>query len=524
MPTGTVHPPDGPSPAPPPPDQGADASDSDGDDGGDGAPAPEPTIAQRLGRRSQRAYDPYTEQGGGAHPHAGQQRGAAPVSNATVNKALTGHTAATKASTLPPWPSGALPLQSTALEVPDNVPFTLYLCSGEAMGEGTIAHYLRAHGIYTVMVDVKQGGYGHDMTHAPIQRQIQELAARPLCLAVLSSIPCGSWSALRYVPQANAPGVERRRPHHTRGIPRADGTLAPSVVLGNTLLDFAILISTIVISHGGEAFFESPVSRAEDSQFSIPGREDHTAMWDDAALVEHMEAGRYQSFPFDQCTTREHPCAQKTTRLAGTPRLHRSLQSRFGHLRCRLPFSDHQSVPGGADAHGVFRSEALSRYSPRMNELIADSLVEAVHEGRAQPGGPFPSGPPVGKPPPVNLACDVQGGNGEKSQGGNGGSQTLADRELKAFHDAGYTIKLHAPDFFLGCNVEPGPTHRQLNITMEAYVTQLAEKYLPNPLSSYPQYHVPCTKELFASYERALLREQKPTPELLKSYGSRWAR
>jgi hypothetical protein len=159
-----------------------------------------------------------------------------------------------------------------------------------------------------------------------------------------------------------------------------------------------------------------------------------------------------------------------------------------------------------------------------MNELIADSLVEAVHEGRAQPGGAFPSGPPVGKPPPVNLACDVQGGNGEKSQGGNGGSQTLADRELKVFHDAGYTIKLHAPDFFLGCNVEPGPTHRQLNITMEAYVTQLAEKYLPNPLSSYPQYHVPCTKELFASYERALLREQKPTPELLKSYGSRWAR
>ena len=239
-----------------------------------------------------------------------------------------------------------------------------------------------------------------------------------------------------------------------------------------------------------------------------------------------MESGQYQTFPFDQCTTREHPCAQKTTRLASTLRLHRALQSRFGHLRCRLPMSEHQSVPGGADHHGVFRSEALSRYSPRMNELIADSLIEALHEAPAQPGGPFPSGAPVGKPPPINLAHDVQGGNGGKAhsgktQGGHGGSETLADRELRVFHDAGYTIKLHPPDYFLGCNVEPGPTHHQVNITMKAYVTQLATKYLPKALESYPTYHTPCTKELFSAYERALLREQTPTPELLKAYGSK---
>ena len=77
------------------------------------------------------------------------------MSNATVNEAMTG---APAASSLPPWPSGKLPPQSLALEVPDGVPFALYLCAGGATGEGTIAHYLRASGIYTVMIDVKQGG------------------------------------------------------------------------------------------------------------------------------------------------------------------------------------------------------------------------------------------------------------------------------------------------------------------------------------------------------------------------------
>jgi hypothetical protein len=121
---------------------------------------------------------------------------------------------------------------------------------------------------------------------------------------------------------------------------------------------------------------------------------------------------------------------------------------------CRRP-----STRGGADSDGMFASEALSRYSPDMNELIAESVTEAVLNSAAQPGGPFPKQVAAGRPPPVNLARDVQQGAGGKVQGGDGGSEALADRELKIFNDAGYTIKLHTPDYFLGCNVEPGPTH-----------------------------------------------------------------
>eukprot|EP00966_Prymnesium_polylepis_P222233 5141896-Prymnesium_polylepis.1 len=98
-----------------------------------------------------------------------------------------------------------------------------------------------------------------------VRHRLLDLATRPDCLGVISSVPCGSWSVLRYNPQVNAPGVERRLPHHKRGIPRPDGSYAPSVALGNAALDFAIQISELVIAHGGFSFYESPVSRAAHS-------------------------------------------------------------------------------------------------------------------------------------------------------------------------------------------------------------------------------------------------------------------
>ena len=56
---------------------------------------------------------------------------------------------------------------------------------------------------------------------------------------------------------------------------------------------------------------------------------------------------------------------------------------------------------------------------------------------------------------------------------------------------------------------------------MKAYVTQLATKYLPKPLGAYPVYHVPATKDLFASYERALQRNDTMPPERQKEYASK---
>ena len=109
-------------------------------------------------------------------------------------------------------------------------------------------------------------------------------------------------------------------------------------------------------------------------------------MWDDLRLIDHLRAGRYDHLYFDQCCTRDHPCAQKTTQLSATPKLMTPLRKRFGHLRCRLPSDKHVHVPG-APKDGTFGSELLARYSPTMNRLIAESIVECIRAG-LEPGGP----------------------------------------------------------------------------------------------------------------------------------------
>eukprot|EP00966_Prymnesium_polylepis_P087061 2014631-Prymnesium_polylepis.1 len=84
----------------------------------------------------------------------------------------------------------------------------------------------------------------------------------------------------------------------------------------------------------------------------------------------------------------------------------------------------------------------------------------------------MPSRAALGKAPPANAAKPSAPSNSTESP-----APTLADRELQIFNDAGYTIKLHPPDYFLGCNVAPGDSPSKLNISMKAYVTQLASKY-----------------------------------------------
>ena len=400
-----------------------------------------------------------------------------------------------------------VPPQDTALEAPPDTPFVLFFCAGKEAGKGTLAHFLRAAGLYTVMVDIKQGGYAHDATKRPVQDKLRELAALPQCVGVFSSVPCGSYSGLRYLAQVDGPGVERRWPGAERGVPRADGTLAPSVVTGNALLDLAMELSSLAISHGGFSAFESPVSHNSGSDFPWAGREDHAAMWDDPALKSHLEHGRYDKVCFDECCTRAHPTPKKTTQLAATPGLVGPLRRRFGKLMCRLPTEKHSSSVGPRDDKGQFPSEKLGRYSSRMNELLAGAIVEAVEAGLPQAGGPWGE----------QFAGVARSAGGEPS---SVPVPTLADRELQIFNDAGYTLKLHEPDFFLGCNVS-GDSPSSMNITMKAYVSQLATRFLPKPLAEYPKYKTPATRELYKSYERALRRETEPSAELLRRYGTK---
>ena len=69
----------------------------------------------------------------------------------------------------------------------------------------------------------------------------------------------------------------------------------------------------------------------------------------------------------------------------------------------------------------LFRARNNHGIHLEMNELIAESVVEAIERGLPPASGPFPSDVVAGKPPTINLARNVQGGDGGNVQGGDGG-------------------------------------------------------------------------------------------------------
>ena len=78
------------------------------------------------------------------------------------------------------------------------------------------------------------------------------------------SIPCGTWSALRYVKPG--PDVLRKLPDHVLGIPDANGKLPRSAIVANAMLDSVIGIVEAGCAHGASAMFESASSAATQAR------------------------------------------------------------------------------------------------------------------------------------------------------------------------------------------------------------------------------------------------------------------
>jgi hypothetical protein len=191
---------------------GDDYSDGSTDADSDDA---ELTIGQRLARP--RRATVRLEVGHGSGVHADVGGGAHPHANATVPVART----------------------NLRHQVPDGMPFIIYICAGDRIGDGSVEAFLRPSGVHVLSVDTQIGGYAQDLLHEPVRAELRELASFPLCIGIISSVPCGSWSVLRYVDNGG-PSVARRLPLHARGIPRPDGSLPPSVVKGNSILDLSL--------------------------------------------------------------------------------------------------------------------------------------------------------------------------------------------------------------------------------------------------------------------------------------------
>ena len=102
----------------------------------------------------------------------------------------------------------------------------------------------------------------------------------PNCVGVFASIPCGTWSAIRY--HRPGPPVLRRLASaangwldETLGIKRADGSLPDAVATANLVAENMATVARAALERGKLFAYESPVSRAADSQFALKGREDH---------------------------------------------------------------------------------------------------------------------------------------------------------------------------------------------------------------------------------------------------------
>ena len=200
-----------------------------------------------------------------------------------------------------------------------------------------------------------------------------ELGGHPNCIGAFISIPCGTWSVLRYNRlKGSDPSVLRRLPHHADGIPYPDGTLHSSVIKANRMLEVACGLGDVLVRlvpRGCFVVFESPVGHSADSNFPFKGREDHASMWDSSRMREFMHHHGTKSVQFDQCAVGAK--AQKTTQLECSANIYSLVYRLFGNLICNHPHGYHAHLPGEMSDTGVFKSAEYAHYPSDMNRRLA---------------------------------------------------------------------------------------------------------------------------------------------------------
>eukprot|EP00965_Chrysotila_dentata_P161265 5325411-Pleurochrysis_carterae.AAC.1 len=96
------------------------------------------------------------------------------------------------------------------------------------------------------------------MARDGVTDRVATLAADTLCVAVMASPPCSTWSAARFEP--GAPQVLRTR-ENPMGVPQSDGGLPATVTRANAIVKNCVRVADAAHKHGGNFIFESPVSR-----------------------------------------------------------------------------------------------------------------------------------------------------------------------------------------------------------------------------------------------------------------------
>ena len=255
--------------------------------------------------------------------------------------------------------------------------FIIYIGSGRDR-TGSVREHAAKRNLIVVMIDKKVGGYEHDIAYAPVVAALVDLVHLPNCKGVFGSIPCGTWSVLRYL--RPGPPVLRRLAsavnkwvNETLGIKRIDGTLPDSVVNANLMVEGLVTVANAALEDGKMFAYESPVSRAQTSQFAVKGREDHAEMSSHPALASLIERYGLVRTYFDQCMIGSD--FEKKTQIIADNHTSVRVRAEFGTRVCDGSH-EHRSMIGDVNENGTFSSEDAAAYPSEMNELIAKVFVD----------------------------------------------------------------------------------------------------------------------------------------------------
>ena len=291
-------------------------------------------------------------------------------------------------------PSLGLPsVTLDSLGIPSDGSYGLYIAAGSRRA-GDVTSHLDGR-LPLVPFDVKIGGDAHNLLNPAVARALVAAATDTRCVAVLESLDCSTWTAVRFLPDAlGRPGQPLRDARHILGYPlAADGSLPRRVQEANTMTEHGAAIGLAAISHGARLIAETPACRgdgcgglvtAAQPGDALVGAESHVYMFDHPAWVALAAACGARVTVFDQCMfadadpyTSGDPGKEKATALFADSVTAETVNAIFGGQRCCHPKGTHR-VLRGTSSSGTYMTSGSEAYPSTLCRALAECLAPGL--------------------------------------------------------------------------------------------------------------------------------------------------